>query len=64
MRQTQSTDFLFILCVFIDESVIKNTLFLMNYPTTAQVIIGYLVVASLIPAKIHVLPTKGNTNVY
>ena len=27
---------------FIDESVIKNTLFLMNYPTTSQVIIDYL----------------------
>ena len=64
MRQTQSTNFLFILCDFIDESVIKNTLFLMNYPTTSQVIIGYLVVACLIPAKIHVLPTNGNTNVY
>ena len=39
MRQTQSTKFLFI---FIDESVIKNTLFEMNYPTTSQVIIDYL----------------------
>ena len=42
MRQTQSTKFLFILCDFIDESVIKNTLFRMNYPTLSQVIIDYL----------------------
>ena len=42
MRQTQSTKVLSILCDFIDESVIKNTLFLMNYPISSQVIIDYL----------------------
>ena len=43
MKQTQSTKFLFIFMRLIDESVIKNTLFQMNYPTTSQVIIGHRV---------------------